>query len=190
LRPKRDFFKTLNGFYCPLKQTLVVSNDGQWVASIQVTDSNKYQLVKENFLTKKNVIFKYIHNVPAEAVALDEERNLVITGGLDKIAVIYDWSSGEVIKILDIIIGPISALLRINGLLVMAEPETLRFVDSVNDVEIKMKLPVKSHCKYISCMQVANLRGHEEADVEQVLIYAGTDSAKLNVYLIQEDLKG
>ena len=192
MKLKHHYFKTMNGFYCPLKQSMVVSEDGEWVAGIQVTDNNKYQLVKENFLTKKYVIFKYVHGVPAESVVLDESRNKVITGGLDKMTVVYDWTTGEVIKVLDIIVGPLSSLYRINGLLILGEPRTLRFVDSINDVEIKMNLPVTSHCKYISCITVAKLRNHPDSDAEpdQVLIYGGTDSPKLNVFLIQEDLKG
>ena len=190
MKKNRDYFKTLNGFYCPLKSSMAVTEDGQWAAAIQVTDSNKYQLVKENFLTNKNVIFKYVHNIPAEAVVLNESKNIVMSGGLDRMAVVYNWSSGDVIKVLDIIIGPISFFHRIGSLLIMTETETLRFVDTANDVEIRMKPPVKSHCKFVSCMTVGQLKGPEEAEPEEVLIYGGTDSSKLNVFLIQEDLKG
>ena len=113
-----------------------------------------------------------------------------MTGGLDKMVVIYNWSSGEVIKVLDIHVGPISSLFQIGNLAIIGETETLRFVDTCNDVEIKMILPVKSHCKYITCMQVAELDGQEEGEPQEVLLFGGSDSAKLNVMLIEEDLKG
>lgn len=84
MKLKHHYFKTMNGFYCPLKQSMVISEDGEWVARIQVTDSNKYQLVKESFLTEKYVVFNYVHGVPAESVVLDESRNRVITWGWTK----------------------------------------------------------------------------------------------------------
>lgn len=182
--------KTVNEFYCPLGLSMVVSEDGQWVAGIQVTEEQQFQLVKENFATSKYVEFKYIHESPAETIVLHEDQKIVMTGGLDKMTVIYDWVTGEVIKVLDIIVGPISCLFRIGSLLVISENHRLRFVDSANDIEVRMKLPVESHCKFVSCMDIGHLKGPKEAQPEEVIIFGGTDSAKLNVYLIQEDLKG
>lgn len=190
LRRKKDYLRTVNEFYCPLGLSMVVSEDGQWVAGIQVTEEQQFQLVKENFVTSKFLEFKYIHESPAETVVLNENKKIVMTGGLDKMTVIYDWVTGEVIKILDIIVGPISCLFRIGHLLVISENHRLRFVDSANDIEIRMKLPVESHCKFVSCMDVAHLNGPAEAEPEEVIVFGGTDSAKLNVYLMQEDLKG
>jgi hypothetical protein len=190
MRKKKDYIKSENGFYCPLAISLVVSEDGQWVAGLQITSDQHFQLVKENYDTGVAVDFQYIHESPAETVVLNEQKNLIMTGGLDKMAVVYDWVSGEVIKVLDIIIGPISSLFRIGSLMILSENHRLRFVDTCNDVEIKMKLPVESHCKFVSCMDIGCLTGPEEGEKEQVLIFGGSDSAKLNIMLIEEDLKG
>jgi hypothetical protein len=173
-----------------MKFSLKISKDSNWVVAIQVTDYQQYQLVKENLKTKKCLYFKYRHEVPAESVLLYESKNIVMTGGLDQMLVIYNWTSGVVMKVIHLVIGPISSLFRIGHLGVLGESHALRFVDTRDDIEFKMMDPLATHCKFVSCMEVVPFQNSVTEEPGHLLVYGGSDSGNLNTFILEEHMQG
>lgn len=173
-----------------MKFSLKISKDSNWVVAIQVTDHQQFQLVKENLKTKKCLYFKYRHEVPAESVLLYESKNIVMTGGLDQMLVIYNWTTGVVNKVIHLVIGPISSLFRVGHLGVLGENFTLRFVDTRNDIEFKMMDPVSTHCKFVSCMEIVPFQSKVTDETKHLLIYGGSDSGNLNTFVLEDHMHG
>ena len=186
----KDFTETFNGFYCPMKFSLKVSKNSEWVVAIQVTDYQQYQLVKENLRTRKSMYFKFRHDVPAESVLLYESKNIVMTGSLDQMVVIYNWTTGVVDKVIHLVIGPISSLFRIGHLAVLGENNSLRFVDTRDDVEFKMMDPIATKCKFVSCMDSVMVKSSPNSKPVKMLVYGGSNSGNLNFISLYDNMKG
>lgn len=190
MKRKRDYVETLNGFYCPMKFSLKISRNSEWVVAIQVTDHQQFQLVKENLKTRKCLYFKFRHDVPAESVLLYESKNIVMTGSLDQTVVIYDWTTGVVNKVIHLVIGPISSLFRIGHLAILGENHSLRFVDTRDDVEFKMMDPIATECKFVSCMDSVRVKLDPATPPVEMIVYGGSNSASLNFISLYDNMKG
>ena len=167
-----------------------MTQDSEWVVAIQVTDYGQYQLVKENVVTKESLYFKYRHELPAESVILYESENVVMSGGLDQMTVIYNWMTGIVLKTMHLIIGPISSLFRVGDLAVLGENHSLRFLDTRKDVELKMMDPIQTHCKFVSCMDVIPVKMQYDEEPQKILVYGGSESGNLNTMVFDQNMKG
>jgi hypothetical protein len=124
--------ETKKGINMDLLRRMAVSENGDFVWGNHLSEFPKGRVLRQCFSTGESLLYDYEHENIVLSVLVVEDLQTVISGGLDKKAILHDLDSGKTNKIIDLKYGYLTCLYRLGNVVAVGDEDRVRFFDLVN----------------------------------------------------------
>ena len=141
------------GIFCPFSKSLAFSKEGK-VMGVHVTKENNFQLIKMDMDSKEHLLYNFTHTKYTTPIFLIENKNKVIVGGNDGQVVVYDFTSGEILKLLYMGLQNITMIFATGSLGCIGMKSHLKFFDVDTLEMLPTSESITISCEYANSIAI------------------------------------
>lgn len=177
--------ESVKGFNCSVSDAFQVSFDGNILCGPRINSKNKWEVAKASFETNQVKSFPQVHSQYIETVLLREESNLLMSGGADGLAVVYDFEERRIKWKVDMAIGEITCGIPVKNVAILGGKQKLGFLnlESGNEIEIGKNLSLD--CSFVLAICIGKKMVKTDARsknvAQNVMVVGGQNSSVLDV---------
>ena len=117
------------------------------------TGGTKFRVVKEDFVSHKPVFYLYEHQHYGGFVVMSEELNLAMSGAVDEQVVVYNLTTGTVLRVFQLGIEMTTCFCQVGHLVYIGGKNTLRAL-SLKSLELVPLPELVFGCEFALAMSV------------------------------------